>query len=199
MVCLQTSSLDQKLTLIHKNIRSVHNSHVQELTLILKIISQCDVKHILTSPMKKITPYIITRENTKVTVMSRWPLYKGDRYDRFDCISKYKYGQSLTALKFNTVKLALTVSLNYWPHVKHILTSPMKKITPYIITSITARSVGLAAILAIMSVSTFKTTIILCISKYKYGQSLTALKFNTVKLALTVSLNYWPPAVNGQF
>ena len=26
------------------------------------------------------------RESTKVTVMSRWPLYKGDRYDRFDCI-----------------------------------------------------------------------------------------------------------------
>ena len=26
------------------------------------------------------------RESTKVTVMKRWPLYKGDRYDRFDCI-----------------------------------------------------------------------------------------------------------------
>ena len=25
------------------------------------------------------------RESMKVTVMSRWPLYKGDRYDRFDC------------------------------------------------------------------------------------------------------------------
>jgi hypothetical protein len=29
------------------------------------------------------------RESTKVTVMSRWPLYKGDRYDRFDCILDY--------------------------------------------------------------------------------------------------------------
>ena len=26
------------------------------------------------------------RESTKVTVMSRGPLYKGDRYHRFDCI-----------------------------------------------------------------------------------------------------------------
>jgi hypothetical protein len=26
------------------------------------------------------------RESTKVTVMSRWPLYKVDRYGRFDCI-----------------------------------------------------------------------------------------------------------------
>jgi hypothetical protein len=24
-----------------------------------------------------------------VTIMSRWPLYKGDRYDRFDCIWYY--------------------------------------------------------------------------------------------------------------
>jgi hypothetical protein len=31
-----------ELTLLHKNIRSVRNSHVQELTLILKIIGQCD-------------------------------------------------------------------------------------------------------------------------------------------------------------
>jgi hypothetical protein len=34
-----------ELTLLHKNIRSVRNSHVQELTLILKIICQFDVKH----------------------------------------------------------------------------------------------------------------------------------------------------------
>jgi hypothetical protein len=27
------------------------------------------------------------RESTKVTAMSRWLLYKGDRYDRFDCIT----------------------------------------------------------------------------------------------------------------
>ena len=38
------------------NIRSVRNSHSQELTLILKIIGQCDVKHILTSPIKTIMP-----------------------------------------------------------------------------------------------------------------------------------------------
>ena len=78
-----------ELTLIHKNIRSVSNSHVQELTLILKIISQCDVKHILTSLIKTIT------------------------------------------------------------------------LVTYIITSITARPVRLAEILAVMSVSTFKTDVIL--------------------------------------
>ena len=38
-----------ELTLIHKIVRSIRNSHVQELTLILKIIGQCDIKHILTS------------------------------------------------------------------------------------------------------------------------------------------------------
>jgi hypothetical protein len=37
-----------ELTSIHKNIRLVRNSHVQELTLILKIIGQCDFKHTLT-------------------------------------------------------------------------------------------------------------------------------------------------------
>jgi uncharacterized membrane protein len=34
-----------ELTLIHKNIRAVRNSHVQKLTLILKIICQCDVTY----------------------------------------------------------------------------------------------------------------------------------------------------------
>ena len=29
----------------------------------------------------------------KVTVMRRWPLYKGDRYDRFDCTNKYEKPQ----------------------------------------------------------------------------------------------------------
>jgi hypothetical protein len=91
-VCRWTS-LHQKLTLIHKNIRSVCNSHVQELTLILKIISQCDIKHILMSLIK--------------TIMSDL------------------------------------------------------KILTYIITSFTACPVRLAAILAIMSVSTLKTAIIL--------------------------------------
>ena len=32
-----------ELTLIHKNIRSVHNSQAQELILILKLIGKCDV------------------------------------------------------------------------------------------------------------------------------------------------------------
>jgi hypothetical protein len=35
-----------ELSLTDKHIRSVHNSHAQELTLILKIIIQCDVKHL---------------------------------------------------------------------------------------------------------------------------------------------------------
>lgn len=37
---------------------SVHNSHVQELTLILKIIGQSDVKHILKSLIKTIVPVL---------------------------------------------------------------------------------------------------------------------------------------------
>jgi hypothetical protein len=41
-----------ELTLIYKNVRSVRNSHAQELTPILKIIGQCDAKHILTPPIK---------------------------------------------------------------------------------------------------------------------------------------------------
>jgi hypothetical protein len=53
--------------------------------------------------------------------------------------------------------------------IEHILMSPIKKMIPvlkiltYIITGITARSVGLAAILAIMSVLTFKTAVFLCL------------------------------------
>ena len=34
-----------KLNLIHKNIRSVQNLYVQELTLMLKNIVQCDIKY----------------------------------------------------------------------------------------------------------------------------------------------------------
>jgi hypothetical protein len=45
-----------ELTLIYRNVRSVRNLHAQELTLILKIIGQCDVEHILTSPIKTIMP-----------------------------------------------------------------------------------------------------------------------------------------------
>jgi hypothetical protein len=51
---------------VNNNISSVRNSHAQELTLILKIIDQCDIKHILTSqttlitPVLKISTYIIT-------------------------------------------------------------------------------------------------------------------------------------------
>ena len=82
-----------ELTLIDKNIRSVRNSHAQELTLILEIIGQGDGKHILASTIKTITPVL--------------------------------------------------------------------KILTYIITSITASPVGLAAILSIMSVSIVKTTVIL--------------------------------------
>ena len=41
---------------------------------------------------------------------------------------------------------------------------PILKVLTYVITSITARSVGHAAILTIMSVSTFKTAVILYIA-----------------------------------
>jgi hypothetical protein len=99
-----------ELTLLHKNIRSVRNSHVQELTLILKIIGQCDIKHTLTSPIKSITPVM--------------------------------------------------------------------KISTYIITSITARPVRLAVILVIMSVSTFKTTVIL-FYMYRYTNNPKKLDYKT--------------------
>ena len=62
LMCAADKVWITKLTLIHQNIRTVRNSHVQELTLILKIVGQCDVKHILTSLIKTITAvtYIIT-------------------------------------------------------------------------------------------------------------------------------------------
>ena len=56
LMCAANKVWITELTLIHKNIRLVCNSHAQELTLILKIIGQCDVKHILTSPIKTIMP-----------------------------------------------------------------------------------------------------------------------------------------------
>ena len=44
------------------------------------------------------------RESTKVTVMSRWPLYKGDRYDRFDCIAESERKRTVTAaLMFTSI------------------------------------------------------------------------------------------------
>ena len=43
LMCAADEVWISELTLLHKNIRSVHNSHAQELTLILKIICQCDV------------------------------------------------------------------------------------------------------------------------------------------------------------
>jgi hypothetical protein len=66
LMCADDEVWITELSLIHKNIRSVRNLHVQEMTLILKIISQSDVKHILTSHIKtitvvlKISTYIIT-------------------------------------------------------------------------------------------------------------------------------------------
>jgi hypothetical protein len=66
LICAADKVWITELTLIHKNIRSVRNTHAQELTLILKIIGQCEVKHILTSPIKTIMPvlkistYVIT-------------------------------------------------------------------------------------------------------------------------------------------
>jgi hypothetical protein len=96
LICATDKVWVTELTWFHKNIRSVRNSNGQELNLILKINSQCDVKHILTSPIKTITSVL--------------------------------------------------------------------KILTYIITSITARPVGFAEIVVIMSVSTFKTDVILYIS-----------------------------------
>jgi hypothetical protein len=46
-MCGSDKVLITELTLIHKNIRSFRNSHVQELTDI-ENIGQCDLKHILT-------------------------------------------------------------------------------------------------------------------------------------------------------
>ena len=56
LICATDKVWITELTLIHKNIRPVRNSHVQELTL--KIIGQIDIKHILTSPIKTITPVL---------------------------------------------------------------------------------------------------------------------------------------------
>jgi len=55
-----------ELTLIYKHIISVRNIHAKEMILMLKSICQCDDTHILTSPMKTLSPvmnistYIIT-------------------------------------------------------------------------------------------------------------------------------------------
>ena len=43
MMCAADRVWITELTLIHRNIRSNRNSHAQKLTLILKIIGQCDV------------------------------------------------------------------------------------------------------------------------------------------------------------
>ena len=54
LMCAANKVWITELTLIHKNIRLVCNSHAQELTLILKIISPCDVEHIFMSLIKTI-------------------------------------------------------------------------------------------------------------------------------------------------
>jgi hypothetical protein len=43
MMCAADKVWITELTLIHRNILSNRNSHAQKLTLILKIIGQCDV------------------------------------------------------------------------------------------------------------------------------------------------------------
>ena len=51
------------------------------------------------------------REITKVTVTSRWPLYKGDRYDRFDCtclkakFRKFFYSFKQSLSQFSLVQI----------------------------------------------------------------------------------------------
>ena len=66
------------------------------------------------------------RESTKVTVMSRWPLYKGDRYDKFDCIyltiskSFYYYSALVSNLNWNNV---LFVTDCQKPNLKGIYSS----------------------------------------------------------------------------
>jgi hypothetical protein len=54
LMCAANKVWITELTLIHKNIRLVCNSHAQELTLILKIINPCDVEHIFMSLIKTI-------------------------------------------------------------------------------------------------------------------------------------------------
>jgi len=76
--------------------------------------------------------------------------------------------------------------------VKHIMTSPTKTITSvlmastYIITTITCRPIGLAEILTIMSVSTFKTAVILFVSFETYNITDDVLGF-TINVSLTLS------------
>jgi hypothetical protein len=71
---------------------------------------------------------------------------------------------------FSNKELTLILTIIIPSDVKHIIMSPMKSITSdlkvvtYIITQITARPIRLTKILAIMSVSTFKTDFILYIT-----------------------------------
>jgi hypothetical protein len=55
LMCAFEKVWTSELTLIHKNIRSFL-IRMGKNWLILKIIGQCDVKHIFTSPIKTITP-----------------------------------------------------------------------------------------------------------------------------------------------
>ena len=112
-----------ELTLIHKNIRSVCNLHVQELTLMLKIICfQCDVKHILTSPKKtmksvlKILTYIITsitvrsiRLAVMLTIMFVSTLITAD----------FLYILSLSLSFFQVISLESWVNIMYYVQDAH--------------------------------------------------------------------------------
>ena len=51
---------------MYTNIRSVRNPHVQELTLILKINVHCDVKHIMTSSIRKIKKMLVLKISTYI-------------------------------------------------------------------------------------------------------------------------------------
>ena len=73
LMCATDKVWITELTLIHKNIRSVRNSHAQELTLMLKIIVKCDVKHILMSPIETITP-VLKISNYIITSITACPI-----------------------------------------------------------------------------------------------------------------------------
>ena len=74
---------------------------------------------------------------------------------------------------FNINELTQILKITIPSDVKHIIMLPMKpimsdlKVVTYIITRITARPIRLTEILAIMSVSTFKTDFILYVNKSK--------------------------------
>ena len=87
LMCVADKVWITELTLIHKNIRSVRNSHVQVyrsirhkikilgqfVTCVLKCIGRSDVKHIMTSPINTVTS-VLTASTDIITDITARPI-----------------------------------------------------------------------------------------------------------------------------